>query len=117
MPPEILARLGDRGLAAGEKIVKRFIEGTGWENHRWVRLRLLLGQLDPLLRDLAEHLKRSPAPTPPPSYPWTAQQERLAEATIADLINLGELLARAGKVALETGSPAPLPEMRIVPRI
>ena len=117
MPPEILARLGERGVAAGDKIVKRFIEGTGWDNHRWVRLRLLLGQLDPLLRDLAEHLRESPAPTPPPSYPWTHQQRPLAEATIADLMTLGEILTRAGKVTLETDSPAPLPEMRIVPRI
>ena len=117
MPPEILARLAERGAAAGDKIVERFVAGSGWSNHRWVRLRLLLGQLDPLLRDFAHQLTTAPMPSPPPSYPWTKGQDEPAAAVIGDLIELGQLLDRSGHVPLQKDSPAPLPEMRIVPRI
>jgi len=118
MPPDLVDRLGNRGVAAGQKIVDRFVNQGGWENHRWVRLRLLLGQLDPLLRDFARQMTRDPMPAAPPSYPWAnAAQERLANQTVNELVKLGELLAASPEVTLEKASPAPVPEMRIAPRV
>jgi hypothetical protein len=120
MPREIIDRLGMRGLAAGDKIVARFLgeRPSGWENHRWVRLRLLLGQLDPLLRDFARQMAERPLPARPPGYPWDSEaQRRLAEETVGRLVELGQLLDRAGALTLQQGSPAPLPEMRIAPRV
>ncbi|HLK90889.1 MAG TPA: hypothetical protein VKZ18_13410 [Polyangia bacterium] len=120
MPRAIIDRLGMRGLAAGDKIVARFVgeRPSGWENHRWVRLRLLLGQLDPLLRDFARQMAERPMPARPPGYPWDSEaQRRLAEETVGKLVELGQLLDRAGALSLQQGSPAPLPEMRIAPRV
>jgi predicted acylesterase/phospholipase RssA len=119
MPPTVLKDLGDRGRAAADKILKRFVEATpsGWENHRWVRLRLLLGQVDPLLRHFSKGMKESPMPDDPPSYDWENKQQRAtAEAVIADLIAIGDRL-NAAQADLQKGSPKPVPELRISPRV
>jgi hypothetical protein len=118
MPTAVLDRLGKRGEAAGLRIVERFVEErpSGWDNHRWVRLRLLLGRLDPLLRQFAKQLADTPPPTPPPSYPWKAHQHRAAARAINVLCALGRALERTD-VTLDEGAPRPVPELRITPRV
>jgi hypothetical protein len=118
MPADVLARLGARGEAAGNKIIERFVEAkpSGWENHRWVRLRLLLGQLDPLLRHLAKQMNGATLPAQPPSYRWKAGQHQLAERLVADLVNVGNRLATSS-IDLEEGAPRPFSELRGRPRV
>jgi hypothetical protein len=117
MPPEVVSRLGERGAAAGDRIVERFVNETpsGWENHRWVRLRLLLGRLDPLLRDLAS--KNLPPLTDPPSYDWeNVSQRALAESVVRGLVAIGESIDRSPE-NLQDGQPHPRPELRASPRV
>ncbi len=119
MPSDVLARLGKRGEVAGEKIVERFVgeSPSGWENHRWVRLRLLLGQLDPLLRQLAREVRRVPPPADPPSYDWNnATQRHLAGAVMDRLTALGDEI-EASAATLEDGAPRPRTELKGAPRV
>jgi predicted acylesterase/phospholipase RssA len=119
MPADVVTRLGERGKAAGDKIIQRFIHDapSGWDNHRWVRMRSLLGQLEPQLRHLAEQLTGHPLVEPPPSYPWDSrQQAELARETIASLIDLGRRLQASG-TDLTEGQPDPVPVLRGAPRI
>jgi hypothetical protein len=118
MPAEVLDRLSKRGQAAGARIVERFLKETpsGWDNHRWVRLRLLLGRLDPLLR---QFFRNHAAATPlanPPSYPFTGPQRNAAQSTVTALSALGQALEQAGS-DLAADAPRPVPELRITPRV
>jgi hypothetical protein len=117
MPADVLSRLGARGAAAGDKIVERFVNErpSGWDNHRWVRLRLLLGRLDPLLRDLAA--KALPSLDDPPSYAWrNSSQQELAERVVTQLVAIGREI-EASPVNLQDGEPRPRPELRTSPRV
>jgi len=119
MPSDVVERLAKRGGAAGDKIVQRFIydRPSGWENHRWVRLRSLLGQLDPQLRHLADVLVAHPVPEQVPSYPWrSATRADLAKAVIGDLIHIGERLEASGSNLTE-GEPRAVPVLRTTPRV
>jgi len=59
MPPTILEGLRKRGAAAGDLIVSHFADAAGlptdetmnWKNHRWLRLRTLLGALQSYLEE------------------------------------------------------------------
>jgi predicted acylesterase/phospholipase RssA len=119
MPTQVLERLGNRGQAAGAAIVERFVNAkqkNGWDNHRWVRLRLLLGRLDPFLRQFADVMQTYGIPKPEPSYELTAAELPIAQKVIADLKTLGDYLNQQ-KVELDEGAPRPVPELRIVPRV
>ena len=63
MPPAVLARLRDRGAAAGTLIASRFKEPSllppggavmNWENHRWLRYRSAMGSLKAYLSKFAK---------------------------------------------------------------
>jgi hypothetical protein len=119
MPPDVLDRLGARGHAAADKIVQRFVfdRPSGWDNHRWVRLRSLLGQLDPQLRHLARELTEHPIGADPPSYAWrSAAQAQLGRDVVEDLIRIGERLG-ASTANLDEDAPRPPPELRSSPRV
>jgi len=56
MPPERITDLTQRGVQAAEELLKHFDvppehQAMTWDNHRWIRLRSLLGALEKLLRD------------------------------------------------------------------
>jgi predicted acylesterase/phospholipase RssA len=119
MPGDVVERLAKRGAAAGDKIVKRFVHDrpSGWENHRWVRMRSLLGLLDPQLRHLADVLVAHPVPEPASSYPWhSATRAKLATDVVDDLIHIGQRLEASGSNLTE-GEPRPVPVLRTTPRV
>jgi hypothetical protein len=137
MPPDVLARLGARGQAAADALVDRFaVPGSpGLDNHRWVRLRSLLGLLDPLLRRFAREMDRDPRRDPadaarpapeksyrelcdsPPSYRWTTVgQQDLARRVLQGLVETGKELEQASS-NLESGAPRPTPVLRVTPSV
>ncbi|HEX3468110.1 MAG TPA: hypothetical protein VHT05_08550 [Candidatus Elarobacter sp.] len=81
MPPDVLARLRARGVAAGTMIASHFEApsvlgpdlGMNWENHRWLRLRSTMGALKDYLSHLAHGLNN---PEPP-----DVTYDQLIEAT------------------------------------
>ncbi|MBK7861207.1 MAG: patatin-like phospholipase family protein [Archangiaceae bacterium] len=117
MPPELLSRLGDRGAAAGEKIIERFVNGSGWDNHRWVRMRSLMAMLQPQLRGFSQkaddeewdklfaaHL----------GYSMSPEQVEQSKRVIAALKALGKEWAVEMN---DTRAPSPAPQLRGTPRV
>jgi predicted acylesterase/phospholipase RssA len=124
MPPDVIARLSDRGRRAGELLVSQF----NFANHVWVRYRAYVAALWTHLRafgDAYDHpmpqdetawrFVKGEAPPPPfPSYRLAAADAReLAEltATFAAAINAAEQPSAVDE------SPRPRPELRMTPRV
>lgn len=116
MPPELLQRLGARGGAAGRKLVQRFVEGDGWKNHRWVRLRSLLAMMHPHLKDFRTAMQ-DPSwrelLESKESYPLDDDQRRMALEIMRTLEKLGD----AQSPDLTVGAPRPAPQLRGTPRV
>ena len=135
MSEEVMNRLSTRGRIAGEGLRKRF---TGkapeseltWDNHRWVRYRSTMTLLEKYMhaiahryeaspptgeRSYAELVSREPA-SPPTSYPWERDQQAFAQDVNERIVRL---IRRwdAGKKTFEDGTPRPVPELRIRPRM
>ena len=134
MPREQIDRLAEYGREAGREFVRRFAsadphEPMGWENHRRIRLRTALSAIEewlvnvevsaaaPAVGDLSyDAVIADPNPA---SYPWSsAAQQQLAATVLRDLRTLGRMLESSEpSERLRDGSPKPLPEMRMRPRI
>lgn len=136
MPPDVLARLSERGRCAGELLRKRFGEmasregaPSAWENHRWVRYRTTMGLLEHMLRqavDAYEHpeagdasydeLIRRAASESWSSYRWPS--ENAATRAAAETAKVLALVRGWGEtsVSFVEGVPQPSPELRITPR-
>jgi Patatin-like phospholipase len=132
MPPPVLEALSDRGHAAGRRLVERFAfppsspADLGWDDHRWVRLRIALragsDALSALLAgyDAPPHaggaryadLATGPAPPMPTSYKMSADQRVKAKQLIADIRALvKDLDGLPGSLA--DGSPSPPQALRL----
>ena len=136
MPQPVIARLTERGEAAGDLLRRRFTvpaeDGTDltWDNHRWVRYRSIMS----LLETTAARFSRTylhPKPTdmpidqlslrskddPPKGYRWGDQAQRdFARQATTDLVQLSEEWRASGE-SFTDGAPGPSPDLRIVPRI
>ncbi|KRE54667.1 patatin-like phospholipase family protein [Phycicoccus sp. Soil748] len=136
MPPSRIAALARRGQLAGQVLRERFsLPGengwTGWENHRWLRLRTSLslvevagGQVERALGPAGSHpdgthsfkdLLDLPVGGAP-SYNWENQtQRRRARTAVAALAGASPTdvpeTQRLGHKA-----PQPMPALRITPR-
>lgn len=136
MPPARIAALARRGQLAGQVLRERFsMPGdngwTGWENHRWLRLRTNLSLVEVAGGQVARAL--GPAGSHPdgshsfkdlldlpvggaPSYNWENQaQRRRARTAVAALAgaspaDVPETLRLGHK------APQPMPALRITPR-
>jgi hypothetical protein len=137
MPPEVLARLSERGRCAGERLVDYYTNppdppsaGPGrrvvsWENHRRIRLRTSMALMSDAIVSLSKHFDESYAndlggPLSAPSYPFTNQQQQaLAQSFMRGLGELAHAIEKAeaqGKnVDLSVGAPSPAPAIRIAP--
>jgi predicted acylesterase/phospholipase RssA len=67
MDAEAIGSLADRGKRAAEVLAQRFANPAAsdcltWDNHRWVRLRSLLGLLQEWLPQISEILAKEPNP-------------------------------------------------------
>ena len=57
MPRATVASLALRGALAGARLTKRFADEAHWRRHQWVRLRVAMGNLSDLRRNLAVALR------------------------------------------------------------
>jgi hypothetical protein len=135
MPPAVLERLSKRGRWSGRRLRERFepaaADGTEltWDNHRWVRYRSAMAQIERMLTNLragyayhepgdrtyAELIRRG-GDAPPESYRWdTPAEAAFAAKATDDLIDL-----TAGwegqPERFDADPPKPRPELRIFPR-
>ncbi len=136
MPPPVIQRVAARGAAAAAELLKHYpgvglteadqqdpIETT-WDNHRWVRYRSTMAQLEALLTELAD-VTDDPAPDAsfaqlaqaPPSYAWDSKaQQTLAAQLTQQLLELAREWRGHGPV-FQQDPPNPEPELRVRPRI
>lgn len=136
-----IARLSDAGATAGKVLTHRFVEARpeasgyamGWQNHRWIRLRSLLGILEGTVGRLHYALtKPRPGDAPfadlivdaarhPGQYPLldtasgeAPKQTDTAKQVLLDIVALGDTIG-AGTPTLSS-APSPLPMLRARPR-
>lgn len=62
-----IAKLEERGAAAGNRLVEHFASApppdkiaTTWDNHRWIRLRTMIGKLQEVMRRVDKYYTRMP---------------------------------------------------------
>lgn len=116
MPPAAIKAMVDKGERAGALLKNEF----RWDHHRWVRLRLLLGELqadaselevclkDPLYSQLFEELEGAE------EFPYRADQEFFDAA----LKSLGRVVkAFQTKEDLAKGAPAAAADLQIAPSL
>jgi hypothetical protein len=126
MSQDLIVSLGARGGRAGELLRERFAERhTGWSpwrNHRWIRQRVLLSQLDRLVRHYAGAVGRDPVysdflakPGDVQSKPLKGDQLASARAVDAALRGLAPGLDKA-EPPLTADEPRPETLLRIVPK-
>jgi predicted acylesterase/phospholipase RssA len=129
MELDVIQTLATSGLDAARELIKSFVqisEGkcNAWDNHRRIRMRLLLSAIDQQARKLRKAIKRTDTPTwrevledaKPPSYPFADDKHReLAINVLNALDAVGQALEKSG-IDLATGAPRPEPEWRGTPR-
>ena len=135
MRPEAIARLAERGRAAGVALRERFTapgaDGwTGWERHRWTRLRADLPLLETAAEELAAALDPASAPAgerdlrdllrlpvdEAPAHRWTGSpQRRRAQHALAALLEASPE-GVPPRDRLDAGAPEPALALRYVPR-
>ena len=129
MDPDVITTLANSGFDAGGVLVNAFAERekegapNAWDNHRRIRIRLLLSAIDQQARKLRTAIERPGAPTwhdvldqeTPPSYPFDGAHRELAVKVLAALDAVGKELEESG-IDLAGGAPRPEPEWRGTPR-
>ena len=135
MSARVMERLSTRGRIAGEKLRRRFTgkdtdSELDWDNHRWIRYRSTMTLLEDYLHAIAHRYEASPPEgdrsyvelvtrkkgSPPEAYPWERDQQRFALEMNERILQL----VRGWDAADESyadGTPRPLPELRIRPRM
>ncbi len=137
MGHEKIKELGNAGDLAATTIVRRFVDEApplaggnpmGWENHRWIRLRLLVA----LLEQTMPKVQNALTSTVPGAPAYDAQtgaapgrdrrQYPLNDAgqaqVVLDALNELSLLAdTVKKTDTERTAPAPLPELKVRSRL
>jgi hypothetical protein len=134
MGREDIVALSERGATAGRMLRERYSssppEGTvlDWDNHRWVRLRTFLGQLEEQVAVLSQNLdyeEEESARVPyralleedrQPSYRVRGKQLALLRDELARLGGLVDARNASGTSTNER-SPRPTPELKIRPRL
>lgn len=122
MPPDVLARLRDRGAAAGALVASRFSDAAGrppesrmnWSNHRWLRLRTLLAALQAYLEAYLESYDADSAAwtqlvndPPEGSYRISSFTAAKMLTLLQNLRALGAEFERAPELADEQPKPPP----------
>lgn len=133
MECEIIQGLFDRGKVAGGELVSRFANGEhelDWDNHRWLRYRILMSALEDMHSKLERAYKQERAgertyeqllkrgkKERPKSYHFAKNSlahQTLAEQVTEDLLELTEKWSKAD-LTLQEGSPKPHPKVRLTP--
>jgi len=119
MDGDSVARLGKRGGAAADALIKQF-EGehyandrTGWDNHRWIRYRALIAAMAPFAESYAAGRAQLKLPKRYPSYPATRQEAAVMTAVDAAMASLRKAFdADAAADVTITDAPKPLSRLR-----
>jgi hypothetical protein len=124
MPQDVLSRIAQKGTAAGN-LLKSF----SFENHYWIRWRILASALQRYTKRVSESDESRPKipaylgayqlaktdPPEPPSYKFSSREKREeAQKLFAALVAKGKEWEDLGP-DLSEGSPRPLPQMQILP--
>ena len=128
MPSEHVEALAEAGKQAADEFIKRFVNDNGWDNHRAVRLRSLLGLTADFVMELQSHYPGTETPNYDsllknmPSYRFQTKPDehiKMAETMMADIEAVAATLNQAaGGISLKDDSfPHPIPDLRIVPRV
>lgn len=141
MEAELIAGIAERGERAAEELIGRFVaaadgkEAAGWDEHRFVRLSILLKMIQARTPGVARALSpdcahatelssllaaylaaRDPQgqPVPPPGYetPLTPALITAIDAAVKTLVDLAERLQPVGPAPFK---PVPAPELRVRP--
>ncbi len=123
MPQPRLDAIADKGKRAGLELVNHF----SFNNHYWIRWRNVAGAVErftiafakgaapPISASYAEaHSSAWTGSPPPPSYAFTVEQQRDAQARLATMKDQGDLWEDTNP-PLSERAPRPLPQLRIVP--
>lgn len=136
MGEKSIEALAERGAVAGERLVERFADGDGWENHRWVRFRSYMAMMEQVNTNAAgafdaenprsrtyRRLLDDPT-TRLPSYPFKLKgQTRWARFRTKAFMDLAGRWFEPvpGREPPEghfgDGAPEPAPEMRAQPHL
>jgi predicted acylesterase/phospholipase RssA len=129
MKRDVVENLVRRGRGGAARLVDRFANGDGWDNHRWIRFRTASAGLDVWLSGFRRGYTTVPndASTPYadlagpnaaaqlPSYNIQGAQRKALNCRTGDLVTLAEEWRTAPADAFTEGSPAPRPVLRLVP--
>lgn len=129
MESEVIKTLADSGSDAARELVDAFVnsprhEPNAWDNHRRIRMRLLLSAIDQQARNLHKAIESPRAPTwrevveeaKPPSYPFADEAHCALAIKVLDALDgVGRELEESG-LDLGAGAPRPEPEWRGTPR-
>jgi len=124
MQLDTITRLAGRGATAATVMVDQFTtekypnNGTGWDNHRWVRYRALMAALPDWVASFqAGAAVLDTDVTEPPGYTISADAAALAQAITDSVTALAELLGSTDDEVLEalTSEPNPNSVLRRVP--
>lgn len=133
MPKDVLIELSERGRAAGDLLVEYYTteepgRTVSWANHRWIRVRNTLAQLEKAYIGAAdtypaqyEELVNRPTDELP-SYKWRNETQRsTAIAVLQGSENLDGIVATGRELrdqvaanpndSLRNGSPSPTPDL------
>ena len=133
MREEVIDRLTNRGLAAAEALIARFVGttpiphgATAWDEHRWVRFRTAAASLERWLRRFHDvycadarpfemafpDLLGPDAHRDPPLFEWSPAQAAVARTRTDALIELGALWEEPGFDFASDEGPTPSPVLR-----
>ena len=117
MHEEVIDRLTNRGLAAAEALIARFVGAaptdsgaTAWNEHRWVRFRTAAASLERWLRRFHDVYCADARPfetafpdwldldhhAAPPVFEWSQDQAAVARTRTGALVDLGALWEEPG---------------------
>ena len=119
MPPELVDRLGKRGERAAELLIERFVQGTGWGNHRWVRFRSTLQVTTHWLEDIvgaADPSLNAQINGGAPSYAVPPAFQSQFHQGVNTILTAAQTLP-PDSAALDADAPHPEPELAIRPKI
>ncbi|NOT61498.1 MAG: hypothetical protein HOP19_14875 [Acidobacteria bacterium] len=131
MSDAVIRKVAARGELAAAELIQRYAMNaaleTNWDNHRWVRFRSTLAQLETLLQEFHAAYEHDPTyaamlaredDAPPNSYRWkTEKQFKFAETLIEELLTVARKLQDPATPSLQDGAPNPMPELRVRPRL
>lgn len=117
MPRRNIERLADAGEYAAERLDARFRTGEGWSNHRDIRLRGFLAQVELLVRSGSlQDTAWDEVVREVDARRYNAAERAMALEVLATMRRLGNEFETRG-LSLVDEAPKPMPQLRIAPRI